>query len=134
MKKLSRFELEIMEVLWRIGESSVREIQEAIQERKRPAYTTVQTIVQRLEQKGAGRRSRKIGNAFLFEPAVTKKSAYRRVIAHLLESGKLTLEARLFTLHLLVSSIVLTFALLAHECAHAARRDNFIPLIAATLR
>src|SRR5205814_1800285 len=104
MKKLSRFELEIMEVLWRIGESSVREIQEAIQERKRPAYTTVQTIVQRLEQKGAVRRSRKIGNAFLFEPAVTKKSAYRRVIdeildlfggsaqpveAHLLESGKL---------------------------------------------
>jgi len=107
MKKLSKFELEIMEVLWRIGESSVREIRDAIQERKRPAYTTVQTIVQRLEQKGAVRRSRKIGNAFLFEPAVTRRSAYRRVIdelldlfggsaqpvvAHLLDSGKLTLE------------------------------------------
>ena len=104
---LSKFELEIMEVLWRIGESSVREIRDAIQERKRPAYTTVQTIVQRLEQKGAVRRSRKIGNAFLFEPAVTRRSAYRRVIdelldlfggsaqpvvAHLLDSGKLTLE------------------------------------------
>lgn len=104
---LTRFELEIMDVLWRTGESSVREVCDALSERKRPAYTTVQTIVQRLEQKGAVRRSRKIGNALMFEPAITKKSAYRRllddflelfggsaqpVVAQLLESGKLTLE------------------------------------------
>jgi len=104
---LSRFELEIMDVLWRIGEASVREIREALSERKRPAYTTVQTIVQRLEQKGAVRRTRKIGNALMFEPAVTRKAAYRRVfdellalfggsarpvVAHLVDTGKLTLE------------------------------------------
>jgi len=104
---LSRFELEIMDVLWRIGEASVREIREALSERKRPAYTTVQTIVQRLEQKGAVRRTRKIGNALMFEPAVTRKTAYRRVfdellalfggsarpvVAHLVDTGKLTLE------------------------------------------
>jgi len=103
---LSRFELEIMDVLWRLNEASVREIQEAITERKRPAYTTVQTIVQRLELKGAVRRTRKIGNALMFEPAVTRKTAYRRVfdellalfggsarpvVAHLLDAGKLTL-------------------------------------------
>ncbi|HVR39931.1 MAG TPA: BlaI/MecI/CopY family transcriptional regulator [Thermoanaerobaculia bacterium] len=104
---LTRFELEIMDVLWRLGEASVREVREALAERKRPAYTTVQTIVQRLEQKGAVKRTRKIGNALMFAPSVTRKSAYRRmvddllslfggsaqpVVAHLLESGKLTLE------------------------------------------
>jgi BlaI family transcriptional regulator, penicillinase repressor len=105
--QLTKFELEIMDVLWRLEEASVREVMDALSETKRPAYTTVQTIVQRLEQKGAVRRTRKIGNALMFEPAVTKTSAYRRVIdellalfggsaqpvvAHLLESGKLTLE------------------------------------------
>ena len=105
--KLTRFELEIMELLWQLGEASVREVQEAIPEKSRPAYTTVQTIVQRLEAKGAVRRTRKIGNALMFEPVITRKSAYRRLIdevldlfggsaqplvAHLLESGKLTLE------------------------------------------
>jgi BlaI family transcriptional regulator, penicillinase repressor len=104
---ITRFELEIMDVLWRLGEASVREVCDALAEKKRPAYTTVQTIVQRLEQKGAVRRTRKIGNALMFEPAVTRKSAYRRVlddllelfggsaqpvVAQLLESGKLTLE------------------------------------------
>jgi len=104
---LTRFELEIMDVLWRLQEASVRELQEALQEKKRPAYTTVQTIVQRLEQKGAVKRTRKIGNALMFAPTVTRRSAYRRVVddllalfggsaqpvvAHLLESGKLTLE------------------------------------------
>ena len=104
---LSKFELEIMEILWRVGESSVREVQDAIQERKRPAYTTVQTIFARLEEKGAVRRTRKIGNAFLFEPLITRTSVYRRIIdefldlfggsaqpvvARLLETGKLTLE------------------------------------------
>lgn len=104
---LSKFELEIMEILWKLGESSVREVQEAIQERKRPAYTTVQTIFARLEEKKAVRRTRKIGNAFLFEPLITRSSVYRRIIddflelfggsgqpvvARLLETGKLTLE------------------------------------------
>ncbi|HJQ36278.1 MAG TPA: BlaI/MecI/CopY family transcriptional regulator [Thermoanaerobaculia bacterium] len=104
---LSRFELEIMDVLWRLGEASVREIRDALSEGRRPAYTTVQTIVQRLEQKAAVRRTRKIGNALMFEPAVTRKTAYRRVfdellalfggsaqpvVAHLVDTGKLTLE------------------------------------------
>jgi predicted transcriptional regulator len=104
---ITRFELEIMDVFWRIGEASVREVCDALAEKKRPAYTTVQTIVQRLEQKGALRRTRKIGNALMFEPAITRKSGYRRVVddllslfggsaqpvvAHLLETGKLTLE------------------------------------------
>jgi|SRR5688500_18742142 len=105
--RLTRFELEIMELFWPLGEASVREIQEAIPEKSRPAYTTVQTIVQRLEQKGAVRRTRKVGNALMFQAVLTRKSAYRRLIdevldlfggsaqplvAHLLESGKLTLE------------------------------------------
>jgi predicted transcriptional regulator len=104
---LTRFELEIMDLLWRLGEASVRQVCDALSETRRPAYTTVQTIIQRLEQKGAVRRTRKIGNALMFEPAVTRKKAYRRVIdemlalfggsarpvvAHLLESGQLTLE------------------------------------------
>ncbi len=105
--RLTPFELEIMDLLWRLGEASVREVQEEIPEESRPAYTTVQTIIQRLEQKEAVRRSRKIGNALMFEPLITRKSVYRRlidefldlfggsaqpVVAHLLESGKLTLE------------------------------------------
>ena len=105
--KLTPYELEVMDILWRLEEASVREIQEAIVDRKRPAYTTVQTIVNRLEQKGAVKRSRRISNAFLFQPAITRKSVYRRIIddvldlfggsaqpmvAHLLDSGKLTLE------------------------------------------
>jgi BlaI family transcriptional regulator, penicillinase repressor len=105
--RLTRLELEIMDHVWQLGEASVREIHEAIPEDSRPAFTTVQTILQRLEQKGAVRRSRKIGNALMFEPAITRKSVYRRLVdellglfggsaqplvAHLLESGKLTLE------------------------------------------
>jgi BlaI family transcriptional regulator, penicillinase repressor len=105
--RLSRAELELMDIFWRRGESSVREIQESIPDRKRPAYTTVQTLVGRLEEKGAVRRSRRIGNAFLYEPVITRRSIYRRmidellavvggsaapIVSHLLESGKLTLE------------------------------------------
>ena len=104
---LTRYELEILDLLWRLGEASVREVCDALAETKRPAYTTVQTIIQRLEQKGAVRRTRKIGNALMFEPVLTRQKAYRRVIdellalfggsarpmiAHLLESGRLTLE------------------------------------------
>jgi predicted transcriptional regulator len=102
---LTKFELEVMDLLWRLREASVRQLHDAI-DHGRPAYTTVQTIVQRLEQKGAVRRTRKIGNALLFEPVITRKSAYRRIIdellelvggsqplvAQLLESGKLSLD------------------------------------------
>ena len=105
--RLTRFELEIMDVLWKLGSGSVREIQELLPEKRRPAYTTVQTIVRRLEEKDAVRRLKKIGNAFIFEPLVTKKSAHHRLInelleafggsarplmAHLAETGKLSLE------------------------------------------
>jgi BlaI family penicillinase repressor len=105
--RLTRFELEIMHVLWEIGSGSVREIQERLPEKRRPAYTTVQTIVRRLEEKDAVRRLKKIGNAFIFEPLVTRKSAHHRLInellesfggsarpvmAHLAETGKLSLE------------------------------------------
>lgn len=104
---LSRFELEIMEILWKLGEASVREVQEAIQEQRRPAYTTVQTILSRLEEKKAVRRTRKIGNALLFEPLIAREPVYRRIIddfialfggsaqplvARLMETGQLTLE------------------------------------------
>lgn len=104
---LTRLELQIMDYVWQLGEASVREIHEAIPDDTRPAYTTVQTILQRLEGKGAVRRSRKVGNALMFEPVITRKSVYRRLVddflglfggsaqplvAHLLENGKLTLE------------------------------------------
>jgi BlaI family transcriptional regulator, penicillinase repressor len=104
--RLTRLELEIMDLLWSGGEASIREILERIPEKKRPAYTTVQTIVQRLEQKSAVRRTRKIGNAHLFEPLISRKSVYKRLIddlleklgsaeplfAHLVESNRLTLD------------------------------------------
>jgi BlaI family penicillinase repressor len=103
---LTKFETEVMSVLWRLGEATVREVQDAIDRAERPAYTTVQTIVQRLEQKGAVRRTRKSGNALYFEPAITRKSVYRRLVdelldliggsqplvAHLVETGKLSLD------------------------------------------
>jgi BlaI family transcriptional regulator, penicillinase repressor len=103
---LTKFETEVMSVLWRLGEATVREVQDAIDRADRPAYTTVQTIVQRLEQKGAVRRTRKAGNALYFEPAITRKSVYRRLVdelidlvggsqplvAHLVETGKLSLD------------------------------------------
>jgi BlaI family penicillinase repressor len=105
--RLSKLELQIMEAVWTRGASSVREIQEAFPEKNRPAYTTVQTMVYRLEGKKAVRRVKKIGNAHIFEAAITRASAQRRLIdeflslfggrsqpvmAHLIESGKLTLD------------------------------------------
>jgi BlaI family transcriptional regulator, penicillinase repressor len=96
-----------MDALWRLGAASVREIQDSLPDKRRPAYTTVQTIVYRLEEKGAVRRAKKIGNAHVFEPKVSRQSAYRRVIddvldifggsaqplmSHLIETGKLSLE------------------------------------------
>ena len=105
--RLTRFELEVMEALWGLGRASVRELLESLPARKRPAYTTVQTIVRRLEEKDAVRQTRKIGNAHIFEPLITRKAAYRRLIndfldifggsarplmAHLAETGKLSLD------------------------------------------
>ncbi len=78
---LTRFELEIMRVLWDLERASVREIQEKLSDKRRPAYTTVQTIVRRLEEKNAVRRLRKIGNALIFEPAITRKAVHGRLIA-----------------------------------------------------
>ena len=105
--KLTRLELQIMDALWTRGALSVREIQEAFPEKNRPAYTTVQTMVYRLEVKKAIRRVKKIGNAHIFEAAVSRNAAQRRlvdellsffggrsqpVMAHLIETGRLTLE------------------------------------------
>jgi len=105
--KLSKLELQIMDVLWERGMVSIREIQEGFPEKDRPAYTTIQTTVYRLESKKAVRRVKKISNAHMFEAIVSRGSAHRRVLddilslfggrtqpvmAHLIESGKLTLE------------------------------------------
>jgi BlaI family transcriptional regulator, penicillinase repressor len=107
LPKLSKLEHQVMEALWSRGASSVREILEAFPEKRRPAYTTVQTMVYRLEEKGAIRRTRKIGNAHIFEAVISRASAQRRlidellaffggssqpVVAHLIESGNLTLD------------------------------------------
>jgi BlaI family penicillinase repressor len=105
--KFTRLELQIMQSLWDCGAISIREIQEAFPEQGRPSYTTVQTTVYRLEGKKAVRRVRKIGNAHIFEALVSRNAAQRRLIddllslfggrtqpimAHLVESGQLTLE------------------------------------------
>ena len=105
--KLTRFELEVMGALWELGSASVRELQERLPEGKSPAYTTVQTIVYRLEEKGAVRRVKKVGNAHVFEPVVTRRATVRRLfgemlgffggspramMAQLVEAGHLTLE------------------------------------------
>ena len=106
-RKLSRLEYGIMEALWSKGEASIRELQETFPEKKRPAYTTVQTTLYRLEAKGSVRRVRKIGNFHVFTAAVTRSSAQttlidellsmfggksQPVMSHLVRSGKLTLE------------------------------------------
>jgi BlaI family transcriptional regulator, penicillinase repressor len=105
--KLSKLEFQIMETLWTQGDLSIREIQEAFPTKRRPAYTTIQTTVYRLEVKGVVRRVRKVGNFHIFAAAVSRDAAQRRLIddllalfggssqpvmAHLIESGKLTLE------------------------------------------
>jgi len=104
--KLTRLELQIMETLWTRDSASIREIQEAFPEKDRPAYTTIQTTVYRLESKKAVRRVRKVGNFHIFEAAVSRDIAQRKLIddmlalfggrtqpvmAHLIESGRLTL-------------------------------------------
>jgi BlaI family penicillinase repressor len=105
--KLTKLELQIMEALWTQGRVSIREIQEAFPEKHRPAYTTIQTTVYRLEAKKAVRRIKKVGNFHIFEAAVSRNAAQRKLIddllalfgdhtqpvmAHLIESGKLTLK------------------------------------------
>lgn len=105
--KLSRLELRIMDALWELAPASVREIQEHFPAEERPAYTTVQTVLYRLEAKQAVRRTKKIGNAHIFEAVFTRKAVHGRVVddllsvfggraqplvSHLIESGQLTLD------------------------------------------
>ena len=105
--KLSALELRIMSVFWTRGACSIREIHEAVAKRDKPAYTTVQTMVYRLEVKGALKRTKKIGNAHVFEAATSRASVQTRllqellglfggsarpVMAHLVEMGKITRE------------------------------------------
>ena len=104
--KLTKLELRIMEALWTRGQASIREIQETFPGNGRPAYTTIQTVVYRLEGKNAVRRVKKVGNFHIFEAAVSRDIAQRKLIgdllalfggrtqpvmAHLIESGRLTL-------------------------------------------
>ncbi|MGH9574741.1 MAG: BlaI/MecI/CopY family transcriptional regulator [Candidatus Acidiferrales bacterium] len=105
--RLTPLEFQIMTTLWESGKASIREIQEAFPEDDRPAYTTVQTTVYRMEDKNIVRRVRKVGNFHIFEPVVSRNAAQGRLIddllslfggrtqpvmAHLVESGKLTLD------------------------------------------
>jgi predicted transcriptional regulator len=105
--RLSKLELQVMELFWDHGAQTVREVQERFAEKARPAYTTVQTVVNRLEAKGALARARKVGNAHIFEATVSRNAAQRRLVdeflglfggrmqplmSHLVESGKLTLQ------------------------------------------
>ena len=107
LPKLSNLEMRIMEFFWTHGASSVREIQERFPAKNRPAYTTIQTMVNRLEAKAALRKAKKIGTAYIFEAAIARDSARRRLIddflavfggqsqpimTHLIEAGKLSLE------------------------------------------
>jgi BlaI family transcriptional regulator, penicillinase repressor len=107
LPKLTRLEMHIMEALWSRGPSSIREIQEGFPERVRPAYTTVQTTVYRMERKRVLRRLKKISNAHIFEAVISRDAAHGRLIddllgmfggrtqpvmAHLIETGKLTLD------------------------------------------
>jgi BlaI family transcriptional regulator, penicillinase repressor len=102
---LTKLELRIMEVIWKLGACSVREVQEAFPKEQRPAYTTVQTTVYRLEAKKVVRRAKKISNAHIFEATVSRAAARGKLIddflnlfgggpgllmAHLIEAGKLT--------------------------------------------
>jgi BlaI family transcriptional regulator, penicillinase repressor len=107
LPKLAKLELAIMEVLWTRGPCAIREIQEAFPKRNRPAYTTIQTTVYRMEEKKALRRVKKISHAHIFEAVISRAAAQSRLIddllelfgnrlqpvmAHLIQSRKLTLE------------------------------------------
>ena len=103
---MTKFEFQLLQKLWDLGPASVREVQQSLPTEHRPAYTTVQTIIYRLEEKGAVRRVKKVGNAHVFEALLSRKAVYRRFIndllellegspaplmSHLIETGKLTL-------------------------------------------
>jgi BlaI family transcriptional regulator, penicillinase repressor len=105
--KLSKLEFQIMEALWAKGDSSIREIQEFFPAKRRPAYTTIQTTVYRMETKEIVKRERKVGNFHVFSASISRDSAQRRIVdellsffggssqpvmAHLIESGKLSLD------------------------------------------
>jgi predicted transcriptional regulator len=104
---LSRLELEVLQPLWQLKQATIREILDALPAERRPEYTTVQTIIYRLEEKGAVERVKKIGNAHVFVPAVSRKSTVGALVedlirrlggtteplmAHLVESGKIGLK------------------------------------------
>ena len=105
--RLTKLEFQIMDALWNRGEASIRELQEAFPEKKRPGYTTVQKTMYRMEAKKIVRRVGKVGNFHMFAAAVSRDKAQRRlvddllamfggqsrpVVAHLIEAGKLTLK------------------------------------------
>jgi BlaI family penicillinase repressor len=105
--RLSKLEYRIMEALWSKGDSSIREILESFPARRRPAYTTVQTTVYRMETKGAVQRVKRVGNFHIFSASISRDSAQRRLVddllalfggrsqplmSHLIDSGKLSLE------------------------------------------
>jgi len=128
---LSRLELHIMEALWDRGACSIREIQQAFPEKDRPAYTTVQTTVYRLEAKKAIRRIKKISNAHIFEAVLSRSTTHRRLVddllgffrggsrplmAHLIKAGKLTLDD--------VRDAERTLLKLARSTARADRKDK----------
>jgi predicted transcriptional regulator len=105
LPKLSKLELQIMETLWTHGACSIRELQEAFPEKDRPAFTTVQTMVSRLEAKKALRFTKRIGKANIFEASISRKRAQGRLIdellslfgskpvmAHMVKTGQLTLQ------------------------------------------
>jgi BlaI family penicillinase repressor len=107
LPRLSNLEMQIMEALWTGGQLSVRELQESFSAKKRPAYSTVLTMVRRLEAKKALRQVKKIGSAFIYEAAIPRDAARRRLIddflavfggetqpimTHLIEAGKFTLD------------------------------------------
>jgi len=104
--RVTKAELQLLEQMWVLGPSSVRHIQESLPEKRRPAYTTVQTMLYRMEEKKAVRRRGKIGNALIFEAVFTREAVHRRlirdllevfggsarpVVSHLIETGELTL-------------------------------------------
>jgi BlaI family penicillinase repressor len=105
--RLSRLELRIMEALWKHGAASVREVQQSLPEKGRPAHNTVQTVLTRLEAKKAVRRAKKISNAHIYEPMVTRGATQRLLVdellaffggraaplvSHLIDSGQLSLQ------------------------------------------
>lgn len=105
--KPTRLEMELLGALWGLGSASIREIQQSLPEDRRPEYTTVQTIIYRLEEKGAVERVKKIGNAHIFRPLVNRKTTLgtliddfmetfggspEALVAHLFESGRLSLR------------------------------------------